>query len=61
VRLKPDGSLDLDWRERIPRYRPGPRTAEDYEAMREEVISQLLRDHPTLTREEAERSLEGFL
>ena len=61
MRMKPDGSLDLDWRERLPSYRPGPRTAEDYEWMREEVISDLLRAHPTLTREEAERSLEGFL
>jgi hypothetical protein len=61
MRLKDDGSLDLDWRERIPSYRPGPRTAEDYEDMREELISELLRDHPTLTREEAEKQLEGFL
>ncbi len=61
MRIKPDGSLDLDWQERIPRYRPGPRTAEDYAAMYEELISDLLRDHPTLTREKAEKQLEGFL
>jgi hypothetical protein len=61
MRLKEDGSLDLDWREPLPGYRRGPRTAEDYEAMYEELISQLFRDHPTLTREKAERSLEGFL
>jgi hypothetical protein len=44
MRLKDDGSLDLDWRERIPSYRSGPRMAEDYEDMREELISELLRD-----------------
>jgi hypothetical protein len=40
MRLKDDGSLDLDWRERLPSYRPGPRTAEVYEWMREELIDQ---------------------
>jgi hypothetical protein len=59
MRLKDDGSLDLDWRERLPSYRPGPRTAEDYEWMREEIIDQLMRDHQ-FTREEAEEQLEGF-
>jgi hypothetical protein len=55
MRVKPDGSLDLDWRD------PPPKTLEDYEQMTEQVIQDLLRAHPTLTREEAERSLEGFL
>jgi hypothetical protein len=29
--------------------------------MREELISDLLRAHPTLTREQAEKEFEGFL
>jgi hypothetical protein len=60
MRLKADGSLD---------YRPAPRrpvilrpwTAEDVERVREEVIEDLMRAHPTLTREEAEKALDGFL
>jgi hypothetical protein len=61
MRLKPNGSLDLDWQERRPSYRPGPWTADDYEWMREEVISELMRDHPTLTREKAEAQLAHIL
>jgi hypothetical protein len=44
-----------------PSSNPPAKTAEDYERMREQVINDLLRAHPTLTREEAERGLEGFL
>ena len=40
---------------------PPPKTLEDYERMTEQVIQDLLRAHPTLTREEAESHLEGFL
>jgi hypothetical protein len=60
MRMKDDGSLDLDWQERLPSYRPGPRTAEDYEWMREEIIDLMMLDHQ-FTREEAEAQLEGFL
>jgi hypothetical protein len=55
MRLKADGNLDLDWRKRGYRDPQAPLTAEDLEQMREEVISDLLRAHPTLTREEAEK------
>jgi hypothetical protein len=58
MRIKPDGSLDLDWRERLPSYRP--RTAEDYEDIREKVISEHLRDHPNMTRKEVEDELEDY-
>jgi hypothetical protein len=44
-----------------PSSKTPPKTAEDYERMREQVINDLLRAHPTLTREEAEKHLEGFL
>jgi hypothetical protein len=52
VRLKPDGSLDLDWRD--------PPPVKTTEQMFEELISELMRDDPQLTREEAEKHLDGF-
>ena len=39
MRLKEDGSLDLDWRERRRRDPRAPLTEEDLEDMREELIS----------------------
>jgi hypothetical protein len=62
MRLKEDGSLDLDWQARHRRgpWAVGPLSAEDYEDIREEVIADLLRDHPGLTRKEVTDELEFY-
>lgn len=52
MRMKPDGSLDLDWRSPPP-WERSP------EQLREELIRELMRDHQ-FTREQAEKELEGF-
>jgi hypothetical protein len=58
MRLKPDGTLD--YRPTPPSSRPAPaRTAEELERMRDELVEELLRDKPTLTREEAEEMIDA--
>ena len=51
MRLKPDGSLDLDRRD------PPAKTQEQEEA---ELLEQILRNHPNLTREEAQEQIDLF-
>jgi hypothetical protein len=58
MRLKEDGSLDLDWRERRRRDPRAPLTEEDLEDMREELISVLMRGKQ-LTREKATEIIEA--
>jgi hypothetical protein len=58
MRLKEDGSLDLDWRERRRRDPQAPLTEEDLEDMREELISVLMRGKQ-LTREKATEIIEA--
>jgi hypothetical protein len=49
VRLKDDGSLDLDWRyTRIPWWK------ETEEEWNERLLNSILRNNPALTREEAQ-------
>ena len=58
MRLKEDGNLDLDWRERRRRDPRAPLTGEDLEDMREELISVLMRGKQ-LTREKATEIIEA--
>jgi hypothetical protein len=62
VRLKADGSLDLDWQAQHRRkpWAWGPLTAEDYEDIREEVISEILRDHPGMIRKQVTDEMEFY-
>jgi hypothetical protein len=55
VRLKPDGTLDLDWRE--ARRLWWMKTVAEREA---EMMALILRNHPGLTREEAQEMLDSF-
>jgi hypothetical protein len=57
MRIKPDGSLDLDWREPAPAKTPEQLDEE----MGERILANVLRDHPGLTREEAQKMLDHFL
>jgi hypothetical protein len=55
MRVKPDGSLDLDWREaRRPWW---AKTVAEREA---ELLDEILRNRPGLTREEAQDLLDSF-
>jgi hypothetical protein len=55
VRLKPDGSLDLDWREtRRPWWM---KTVEERKA---QLLATILHNHPNLTREEAQDMIDHF-
>ena len=54
MRLKPDGSLDLDWRE------PAPTPMKPLAEIREELIVELMQDHPQLSRAQAEREIDNF-
>ena len=58
MRLKEDGSLDLDWRDRRRRDPRAPLTEEDLKDMREELISVLMRGKQ-LTREKATEIIEA--
>jgi hypothetical protein len=51
MRIKLDGSLDLDWRS-------SPQTSEQ---IYDQIIADFLHAHPSLTREQAEKQFEGFL
>jgi hypothetical protein len=46
MRLKPDGTLDLDWRKQPSRLWELTKEERD-----EELINSILRNHPGLTRE----------
>jgi hypothetical protein len=52
MRMKPDGSLDLDWRE------PPAQTPEE---LYQEILENVLRDTPALTREEAVAMLAHYI
>jgi hypothetical protein len=53
MRIKPDGTLD---------YRPPAKTREQLdEKMGERILANVLRNHPELTREEAQKMLDHFL
>jgi hypothetical protein len=55
VRLKSDGSLDLDWREaRRPWWM---KTVKERKA---QLMTMIRRNHPNLTREEAQEVLDLF-
>jgi hypothetical protein len=52
MRLKPDGSLDLDWRE------PPAQTSDE---IYQEILQNVLHNNPKLTREEAEAMLAHYI
>jgi hypothetical protein len=55
VRLKEDGSLDLDWREiRRPWWMKAP------EERRADLLEVIRRNNPELTPEEAQEMLDSF-
>ena len=55
MRLKPDGTLDLDWREQ-----PSRKWELTKEERDEELLNSILRNHPGLTREKAQEMLNYF-
>jgi hypothetical protein len=55
MRLKPDGTLDLDWREQ-----PSRKWKLTKEERDEELLNSILRNHPGLTREKAQEMLGAF-
>jgi hypothetical protein len=55
MRTKPDGSLDL-----VPQV-PAPTSEQLDEEMGERILANVLRNHPELTREEAQKMLDHFL
>jgi hypothetical protein len=57
MRLKADGSLDLDWREPAPAKTPEQLDEE----MGERILDNVLSNNPLLTREEAQAMLAHFL
>jgi hypothetical protein len=56
VRLKDDGTLDLDWR-----HTRRPWWTQTSEEIYDEIITDFMRAHPKLTREEAEECFKGVL
>jgi hypothetical protein len=55
VRLKEDGTLDLDWRKQPSRLRELTQKERD-----EELLNSILRNHPGLTRAKAQEILDSF-
>ena len=55
MRVKPDGTLDLDWREQPSRKWKLMKEERD-----EELLNSILRNHPGLTREAAQKILDRF-
>jgi hypothetical protein len=55
MRLKPDGTLDLDWRKQPSRLWGLTKEERD-----EELLNSILRNHPGLTREKAQEMLNYF-
>ena len=59
MRFKPDGTLDEVWRGPVPRRLETPEQQD--EEMGERILANVLRDHPGLTREDAQAMLDHFL
>jgi len=55
MRLKLDGTLDLDWRKQ-----PSRLWGLTKEERNEELLNSILRNHPGLTREKAQEMLGAF-
>ena len=55
MRLKPDGTLDLDWQKQPSRLWRLTKEERD-----EELLNSILRNHPGLTREKAQEMLNYF-
>jgi hypothetical protein len=55
MRLKPDGTLDLDWQKQPSRLWGLTKEERD-----EELLNSILRNHPGLTREKAQEMLGAF-
>jgi hypothetical protein len=55
MRLKPDGTLDLDWQKQ-----PSRKWGLTKEERDEELLNSILRNHPGLTREKAQEMLGTF-
>jgi hypothetical protein len=61
MRLKPDGTLDLDWREQDDRSTLTPIWGQmTVEQQRQRLIEYLLRGRPGMTREEATEQIDAF-
>ena len=55
MRLKPDGTLDLDWQKQPSRLWGLTKEERD-----EELLNSILRNHPRLTRKKAQEMLGAF-
>ena len=55
MRLKPNGTLDLDWQKQ-----PSRKWELTKEERDEELLNSILRNHPGLTREKAQEMLGAF-
>jgi hypothetical protein len=61
MRLKPDGTLDLDWWEQDDRSTLTPIWGQmTVEQQRQRLIEYLLRGRPGMTREEATEQIDAF-
>jgi hypothetical protein len=61
MRLKPDGTLDLDWREQDDWSTLTPIWDQmTIEQQRQRLVEYLLRGRPGMTREEATEQIDAF-
>jgi hypothetical protein len=61
MRLKPDGTLDLDWREQDDWSTLTPIWDRmTMEQQRQRLVEYLLRGRPGMTREEATKQIDAF-
>ena len=61
MRLKPDGTLDLDWREQNDWSTLTPIWDQmTMEQQRQRLVEYLLRGRPGMTREEATEQIDAF-
>jgi hypothetical protein len=61
MRLKLDGTLDLDWREQADRSTLTPIWGQmTVEQQRQRLIEYLMRGRPGMTREEATEQIDAF-
>jgi hypothetical protein len=61
MRLKPDGTLDLDWREQDDWSTLTPIWDQmTMEQQRQRLVEYLLRGRPGMTREEATEQIDAF-
>jgi hypothetical protein len=61
MRLKPDGTLDLDWREQDDWSMLTPIWDQmTMEQQRQRLVEYLLRGRPGMTREEATEQIDAF-